>query len=173
MIIRGTEPDFFELIDKKYGGKISFPRKSREEMFEFCKEIFQMKKVPEDILDANARILLQEFRENICTEEKINVYLVPLKKNTKIFYQDYHGCFQGNAPLYIFEEEENNLWRSNSDLLSLCLEIYLGIESTDRIEKTRKYFDYLNCIYEVDFLLENTKISQLNAVELLQQTLNN
>lgn len=115
MIIRGTEPDFFELIDKKYGGKISFPRKSREEMLEFCKEIFQMKKVP----------------------------------------------------------EENNLWRSNSDLLSLCLEIYLGIESTDRIEKTRKYFDYLNCIYEVDFLLENTKISQLNAVELLQQTLNN
>lgn len=156
-MIKGTEENFFELVENQYKDKVVVGKKTLLEMYEYCKKTFGIEQVEKNILDFNALALLQDFKNNEANNEKVTIYTVSKNSATKIYYEDYHNSFEGNGNVYIFVDEEKNIWSSTSELLSVYLKLQSGVEEKDIQAKNRAYFDYLNYFHCYDFLLEHMK----------------
>lgn len=156
-MIKGTEENFFELVENKYKDKVIVGKKTLLEMYEYCKNTFGIEQVEKAVLDFNAVALLQDFMNLQAESDKIAIYRVPKSDCMKLYYDIYDDTFWGNNAIYIFVDEGSNLWSSTSQLFSLYLRIQLGIELKDIQARNRAYLDYLNYFHCYDFLLYHMK----------------
>jgi hypothetical protein len=156
-MIEGTEENFFELVENEYKDKVGVGKKTLLEMYEYCKTTFAIEQVEKETLDFMAEALFEDFMNMEAKSNKVTIYRVPQSDGMKLYYDSYHNAFHGNGDIYIFVDEENNIWSSTSELFSLYLRIQLGIELKDIQAKNRTYLDYLNYFHCYDFLLYHTK----------------
>lgn len=156
-MLKGTEENFFELVENEYKDKVVVGKKNLLQMYEYCKNTFGIEQVEKDVLDFNAAALFQDFMNLQAKSNKIAIYRVPKSDCMKLYYDYYHDAFQGSDAIYIFVDEESNLWSSTSQLFSLYLRIQLGIELKDIEARNRTYLDYLNYFHCYDFLLYHMK----------------
>lgn len=146
-MIKGTEKNYFELLEKKYSKYVVIGQKSFLEMEKHCKGLFKIKDVTLEKIDFCAKLLLDNFMDLSKDVSSIKIYYVPFRENTEIYYDDYWSSFEGEFPVYIFADIEKNRWCACGSLLESFLRIQKGILKEDVENKTREYFLHLQEIY--------------------------
>ena len=76
-MIKGTEENFFELVENEYKDKVVVGKKNLLQMYEYCKNTFGIEQVEKDVLDFNAAALFQDFMNLQAKSNKIAIYRVP------------------------------------------------------------------------------------------------
>lgn len=150
-----TKPDFFNKLEMYYQNQIIPCKKTREEILDHIDRKFGLTLLEKGDLKARR---LESFHDIAQVIDKFNdllVYEMNLNNASINFYKYHEDHFFKGYPILIFYSREEDFLDSNCGLLQFELKILQGIDTSDIVSRSRRYKDYLNSMYLLEWSMTN------------------